>query len=747
MRMFTKPAAIVFICLFSFATLHSADSRFRLSNWKTHSSMLNCLSASADSQGRIWVATTGGVFQYNVENGEAEEFRNIDAMLSIDPTTVYCDTENELIFIGTYNGTLEIVSEDYKWEHILSIRDYGFNNPEIKDILSFEGKIIIAGGFGMAVFDPVEKIFTETILKIGTFQQNTIVNNMIISGRQLWVATDLGVASISLDSPNFSPEYWTNYGRDNGLPEASILDIASLRDTIFVTSENNIYKLAGDSFVSVTEDIIRSIDVIGDDLFYVTTNALKKLGKGHLPLDFPEGVKLQGMVEVNINGKRNLILFYESAGIGIYDLDSLSNIRINTPASNVFNNMDVDDSGNLWAVSDGSTRGEGFFKFDGSTWENFSAFENEDIPYPNNYYDINAYGNNVFVSSWGRGFLLMKSENGDYVNSLYDQDKYPMSGSSYPVAGEAREDMYGDVWFTFPNAYSKGDLLFRLNSEGSFDAFENRIISNDRNFMRLCIDRSGTKWLGSYQTSGLYGFNEMGTIDNMADDEYVLLTGGNSSLLDDEITTLATDKTGALWIGTKLGANLLINPSFFINNTQEILIEINDLKGKEVNAILVDELNFKWVATGSGVYVFDDENELIEIISTKDYPLVNDEVISLAINNKTGHVFFGTKYGLSQASSLSIEPAPSYDILCYPQPFTPSRHGEMVIDGLEANSEFRIVTTNGELIRRIRTLGRTAVWDGRDKYGNIVASGVYLVLADSESTNGSSVAKFAVVRK
>ena len=58
----------------------------------------------------------------------------------------------------------------------------------------------------------------------------------------------------------------------------------------------------------------------------------------------------------------------------------------------------------------------------------------------------------------------------------------------------------------------------------------------------------------------------------------------------------------------------------------------------------------------------------------------------------------------------------------------------------------KVTTATGYLVAEGRSTGGTFTWDGRDRYGKRVASGVYnIVTAKSDGSKGT-VCKVAVVR-
>ncbi len=86
------------------------------------------------------------------------------------------------------------------------------------------------------------------------------------------------------------------------------------------------------------------------------------------------------------------------------------------------------------------------------------------------------------------------------------------------------------------------------------------------------------------------------------------------------------------------------------------------------------------------------------------------------------------------------------NISVYPNPFYPNRgQGYITIDNIPANSKIRIYTLSGiKVWAGTATSTGLAIWDGTNKYGELVASGVYLCVIDSSA--GNKIIKLAVER-
>jgi hypothetical protein len=68
----------------------------------------------------------------------------------------------------------------------------------------------------------------------------------------------------------------------------------------------------------------------------------------------------------------------------------------------------------------------------------------------------------------------------------------------------------------------------------------------------------------------------------------------------------------------------------------------------------------------------------------------------------------------------------------------------MKIDGLVENSSIKIITLSGDIVAELTSPGgRIATWNGLDKRGKYVPSGIYIIVAYNQ--DGSKVGKGKVV--
>ena len=86
------------------------------------------------------------------------------------------------------------------------------------------------------------------------------------------------------------------------------------------------------------------------------------------------------------------------------------------------------------------------------------------------------------------------------------------------------------------------------------------------------------------------------------------------------------------------------------------------------------------------------------------------------------------------------------NVWAYPNPVEPSYTGPITITGLTYDADVKILASNGALIAEGRSNGGTFVWDGCDKKGRRVASGVYMVATAMSDGSKGTVCKIAIIR-
>lgn len=221
------------------------------------------------------------------------------------------------------------------------------------------------------------------------------------------------------------------------------------------------------------------------------------------------------------------------------------------------------------------------------------------------------------------------------------------------------------------------------------------------------------------------------------------------------------DKKGAVWVGTDNGVFAIADPNAINGNTANV----NHLKvprkdgsnfadylldGEIIYWMAVDPANRKWIATAnSGVYLVSAAgDEILKHFDVTNSPLQSNLVSAVTCGDENS-VFFATQYGLVEYKSDASQAHEDYsEVYAYPNPVRPEYTGWITIKGLMDSSLVKIADAAGNVFFQGRSEGGMLTWDGCDRSGNRVKTGVYYVFAssseDSESSKGA-VTKILVV--
>jgi ligand-binding sensor domain-containing protein len=749
-RMTTR-ISILCALLLAAVTL-SAQSTISLSDWQTFSTMRTVRAASVDSKGRIWAATPGGLFVYSAADSSIQEYRNVGALLNLDVTAILCDTASKRVFVGCFDGSLTIVTEDLQFKNITDIRRATvYQRRRINDFLLKNGLLYIATDFGIVSFDPANDVFRETVDRIGPLQEKTRVTSLATLRDSIWASTDSGIVVAPLSSETLRlPSVWKFFGTSNGIPVPAVSFVRATDTDVYATAGGAILIAEGSSFRAVYSGgaTLVGLTTTATEI-YASEESFVRTLSGPLPVSFPGQVN--GHATTSRNGRTVVIAFVVNLPLAIVDGTDRQDVYVNSPRTNQFSHLTIDRDGWLWSATDEEPfrTGQGVMAFDGNTWYEFTKEANTEMG-SNSYHRVNAQPDgSVWLSSWGYGIVEAKKVNGGVVLQKWNNTNSPLVGISadanYVVTSDAITDRNGKLWIV--NELGADRLLVTRDKDQNFGYFKNCYDLRANQYRVIAIDNGGTKWMAGPTGNGLLAFNDKNTPSNEADDVCQMLRSSNTQLQDNVIRALRVDKNGALWIGTARGVSVIASPSTVSNSSIPFVRRITALSALNVNDIFVDAVNNKWIATSNGVYVLnEDGTEVLSIITQNNSPLLTDNVKSVVVDDRTGRAYFGTMSGCSSVLTQSVKPLDAYAIRCYPQPFRPDADGTITIDGLAADSDVRIMTAAGELVAAVQTSGRQALWNGKDVQGRTVPPGVYIIHALSASTKEAAVGKLAVTR-
>ncbi|HCY76305.1 MAG TPA: hypothetical protein DHV28_10320 [Ignavibacteriales bacterium] len=739
--------SLSFALIFAFSSYPQQQT-----NWHNYADMKSVKDIATTSTG-IWAAAQGGAYFYNVADNSFKTYSKSDGLNGTELTAIGIDNENKVWF-GSASGQLDVYNpETNSFLSILDIFNSDKTSKKINDITIAGDTIYIATDFGISLVDAKNYFFYDTYFKFGNFTSNIKVNSVLISDL-IYAATESGIAIQKAGAANLSaPESWNVYDQNSGLPSGGTNVIIFFNSQLIAGTNSGLYSFNGTIWQPyLTLPGIKIIDLtIKDNSLYILTNDKVYVYDG------------TALTETfTTNSAPTKIDFQENSGLivatdlGIYVNGSF--LFPNGPAANQFPNMVVDKNSNLWSASGKDVSGVGLYEFNGSEWKTFNSQLYPEL-FGNSYYSIfNSSDNSIYAGSWGIGFAKIKDNvitrfhSGN--TSMVATRNIPNNPDFIVITGFA-EDSKNNLWILNLNA-ADTKSLYMLTPDDVWYSFKNPLEQHAgfSELQNLVIDQYGTKWytMGNEGSLGLFYFNEKGTYDDPNDDAYGYVTT-SKGLTSNAIYSLAIDRRGDLWVGTSLGVNIISNLNTVLTSTNPPLRITTSFSVRQqtINALAVDPLNQKWLGTNQGLFLLNnDGTQLLATLDSRNSPLLSDQIESIAIDEKNGRVYVGTASGLTSFDTPSILPVESFNgLTIYPNPLVIDNGSNLVtIDGLIRNTDIKIVTISGKLVREFSSPGgRTAFWDGRDDNGNLVNSGVYIIIAFDQEGNSVETGKIAVLRE
>ena len=355
----------------------------------------------------------------------------------------------------------------------------------------------------------------------------------------------------------------------------------------------------------------------------------------------------------------------------------------------------------------------------------------------------------------------------NYQNSPIE--RFDGKSNDYEMVTGVKFDASNNLWFL--NSQAPAASLIRL-TDGTFHKHNHAELmklndggftnKSNGNLANIMIDSQDIMWFvnNNWVTPAFYQYDREN--DDITAYESFVNQDGIKITLNNGVRCITEDANHDLWIGTDAGPLVFERNAMNDNHPTfaQVKVPRNDgtdyadylLSGIDITAIAIDGGGRKWFGTnGNGVYLISADNMTqIQHFTTENSKLLSDIVLSIAINSQSGEVFFGTEQGLCSYMSDAIEPAESMDkdhVYAYPNPVNFKNYsGLITVTGLTLNADVKITNAAGYLIAEGRSNGGLFTWDGRDKNGNRVGSGIYNVLTATQDGKKGTVCKIAIVK-
>lgn len=775
----------------SFGTLSLLIAQTPLGTWQDHLPYRKAI-AVAEGGGHIYCASSTALFRYHPPTGEVERITKANALSDVGIQGLAWNETLGMLLVYYTNGNLDLLQGDRSFNMADIRRSSILGNKGIYSVHMEGTKAYLGCGFGIVLVDLARREVRETWL-IGPGGSQVQVNGITIWNDSIYAATNTGLYTASTNAPNLAA--FNSWARRSDMPAAMangpfssivrfgdriLLNYRSSlpeADTLLLLDQSNTFERysplygrrnvgldvsASGEFVIIPHqlDIHRynvelqeltfqygyentapfpSQAIHGTDgSFWVADRELglvRGLGFGEGRSVVPNGPK--GAASLRMDSQDG-VLFVATGAVQGNWTNSFDKEGIHHYADGEWRTSDPQNTPLLMGEND----------FGGAMCDVMTVAVDPKDP------------TRAFAATWDEGLLEFKNRVPvRFINNGNSALEAELNGVANKVntAGLSFDDK-GNLWVT--NA-SVPAVIKVLTKDGAWRSFTpGGILGGNFLVSEILAATNGFKWIIRPRGNALMVFNDNGTIDNSADDQYKLLNNfeGSGGLPSQDVFCMVEDKEGQIWVGTNRGIAVFFTPESIFSggnyDAQQILIEQDGnvqilLETETISAIAVDGANRKWIGTqNSGVFLVSaDGRQQIRRFTKLNSPLPSDGITSIAVDGSTGEVFIGTDRGILSYRSDATEG--DFENSCatvYPNPVRDDHTGPIAITGLVRDSEVKITDVAGNLVYRTTSLGGQAIWPGTDMSGNRVSTGVYLVMVADRSGTTKCNTKVLVVR-
>ncbi len=757
---------LIFICLLIVFT-HSRGQT-PVGTWTDHLVYTTAKNITAGSE-EIYACTGSSLIVYNREYDELRKMSRVHGLSETSISTIAWSEENEALIIAYSSTNLDILKDNLIY-NIPDIRmKYIPGKKEINRIRIIGRYAYLACSFGIVIIDlPGHEIYDTW--KPGNGTDNPEIWDVAFGNGRVYAATGTGVYSADSDNPGLS--YFGNWSIINSLPEPAGKYTAAVYsgNSLYVncTGKNfpgdYIYQISGAaaSLFSFTSGIFNiSFDKAADGFTVASGKSVRYfLDDGSLRANisaYPWGVPNASQA---VEDQGDIWIADITSGlIKGEDMSDFTALTLPGPISNnavslaAYNGKTVICGGGVDNAWNNLSRPFQISIRENNLWTNIKYTEFSDAM---RAFIDPADESHFFVTSWGGGLLEYKdNELVDRYNYINSPLQTIIPGANYVRLCGIAMDRDRNLWITGSEVPA---TLKALKPDGGW--IVNPATTEANSVGDLIITRSGLKWVILPRGNGLFVMDDNDTPGYFDDDLYkqMFVTDPEGKVIN-FVYCLAEDQEGNIWLGTDQGPLVYYNPDKVFEEeikAYRIKIPRNDGSGladlvlftESISSIAVDGANRKWLGTASsGAYLLSpDGTKRLRNHNEQNSPILSNNVAGVAVDNKTGDVWFVTSLGIISVRGDATEGNEEFSgVYSFPNPVREDFEGNVTVTGLMKDTQIRITDISGNLVYETVSDGGQASWDLKTYNGRRVATGVYLVFCASSNGSQTAVTKILVI--
>ena len=775
-----------------FLTASILVSQSRIGDWESYTSPL-IIHDLIELDSKVLCATEGGLLIYDVASEEFSTLTNIDGLIGTNLNVIEKDLYGNIWLGGALpNGFIQV----YNPSESSSIAEFDYDLTEIIDI-AVGDTIVFAvyqlnQDFGIQKFlyDGNRWSHNDLMVSDWLFESEQIAG-IVVWNDSVFVGTNQG-----LYRGNFQedPHAWSEELTGN------ISSILLIQDELLIVKDNFPYRInlntMEDSLIQSNFSVVKFVKSFNNELWGIRSDgtALVHLESG---LEIPVAYKLNVLIPL-ING---FIAGGTEAGIVLLNSETqeVQQFIPNAPLTNQFSVITVLSDGRIVA---GSTKGLAVKEPSG--WRNIVGTDKDTLiihsEFDYNYFMADTLqidftgGLDEFVADIEEGpdglvycAIRGTAKNGIVIIDIDEPQNFELIDTTYLDyiatdyinVKDVEFDNFGNLWVADTYATNKFEPIQVRNTDGvwgSYIAEEEGILSLTTN--TITFDVWNRVWIGSfsgtenkvdnvqYPNGGLIMLTYEGDPANPDDFQMieVNVSPGNSN---NTVWSLAMTPENRLYALTPIGLTYF---DLSFSNEDPVLQQgpratNGDLYyyfpnisfgGPNPNAKLkADNRGNIWAtSTTDGIHVLLNNATYwpdIDGFRESNSQLLSDGVTDIEFDSEKGIAWITTNRGISAVRIPFTQEREHYkNLRIFPSPFHVPSETPLVVDGLKDASSLKVMTITGRVLRDIKNIdlgthGDQITWDGRDKQGRWVGSGVYL-LSVYDETGESTFGKVTVIR-
>jgi hypothetical protein len=735
--------------------------------WQQHLCHSN-VSKIMEVDNKIYCASEYGYFIFNTNDNSYKGYSTVDGMSDLGINSMAYNSEKDIVFFSYSSGNIDLLNNG-DITNIPDLKNKVLNYSKGANSVYFNGSYAYCcHNFGIIVVN-LDKNEIKDTYEIGSSSETYAVYSLIIKDGYFYAATSKGLFKAPV-SDGYLSDYsrWTQI-TDFPNPSRKISNIVLFEDQILMnvytssSATDTIYVYDGNLWsakCSEVKTVVQEITVNDDKVVITGTGYVYVYDKDlNLIFTYNHGTPKSAMVSGNY-------LYIGDDGMGLVkqplDGSDYSYYFPYGPASNSVWNMKA--SGNSIIATAGKVNASWsptsssaiVFKYSNYQWYNiYNSSSLDYISIAGDPLDESTF----YVGSWGKGLYEYKNDTlYEHYTNANSSIQNLVENQDYMFIGGINFDNDNNMWLSNELVSSPFSVM---KTDGTWKSFAlSSYLNNVPTIGAVLPDDYGDLWVILPRSYGMFIFDYNNTIDDESDDE--ALRFKPQDVYGSEISNvlcMAKDNDGSIWVGTESGVVVYSDPSSVIDGETagyQPRIPRNDGSGladallgtQSVTCMAIDGAGRKWFGTESGgaFLISADGTSEIKNFNTSNSPLFSDYVRAIAIQPESGTVFFGTEKGIiSYREAASEGQETQNNAYAFPNPVRPDYTGNVTITGLVENSSVKITDVSGSLVYQTTSLGGTASWNCKNRKGDRVASGVYLIYLTNDDGTLTNVIKLLVM--